>query len=672
MKRYHYILSPWALALMFCLASCTYEIDNPVIPAGPEADAYVFDDEMDQSVSPGDDFYRYVVGSWIDRTPYDDLQWQGTLATQARKGREWITGILNADSPDPVVADLFHRVATADADAASDIALLHAKTDAIAALTTREEVLTEMGRLMRQGYAPGLLTGFGGNAEALILSFFSAYFSEYDELGWWLEQMNYSAEESERLLTLADDFIWYDTQTDGYEKAPGTRHRSTSRRIKNLLYWTKAENVRKAIPYLKSKICTRSAAGTSAGELLIAGLGVDPEYIVLADEETEAVLENIEAYAASDEGLEQLKAVMQLAVIKRDAPYIAISTEEELADLLTYDYYPLIYQLNQLYVAQNVTDADRDNVTRMCEEFRSAFAERIRRIDWMNDATKHRALQKLQAMHILVGYPDRQDSRLILSPTPAKGSLYEELASLYEQFSILTFTYLPGSGQFDNVVTLWLSEEKTWDANARYYTNFNMINLFASNLIPPGCDSSLGEAYNYAVLGAATIGHEITHGFDVDGSYYDEMGRYTDWWSPTDRAAFEEKKQQLIDHFCFYEALPGRHLNGENTVNEDIADLGGLETALEILTNHCRQAGFSSEALDEETRVFLLSFAQAWKSNDSEKADFIDYLLNYDEHSPDKWRVNAQVNNLDVWYRLFNVTSTQYLYVAPSERVHIW
>ena len=128
----------------------------------------------------------------------------------------------------------------------------------------------------------------------------------------------------------------------------------------------------------------------------------------------------------------------------------------------------------------------------------------------------------------------------------------------------------------------------------------------------------------------------------------------------------------MADHFNVYEALPGRHLNGQSTADENIADLGGLETALDVITKRCRQAGFSDEALDEQTRTFLQSFAQAWKTNDSGNTTYIEWLLDYDEHSPDKWRVNAQVNNLDVWYRLYDVTPTQHLYVAPEKRVHIW
>ena len=158
----------------------------------------------------------------------------------------------------------------------------------------------------------------------------------------------------------------------------------------------------------------------------------------------------------------------------------------------------------------------------------------------------------------------------------------------------------------------------------------------------------------------------------MQGSHYDENGKLVDWWTPAEYSAYEEKRQQIADHFSVYEALPGRHLNGKNTADEDIADLGGLETALDIITNRCRHAGFSDEALNNQTRAFLQSYAQFWKTNDSDNAEYLEWQLESDEHSPDKWRINAQVNNLDVWYRLYDVTPTQHLYVAPEKRVHIW
>lgn len=676
MKRYSHILSLWTLVLMVGLASCTYEIDNPVIPIGPEADDYAFDDEMDKSVKPGDDFFDYVVGGWVKANPYKEYGWMGTFAEQAYNGNVWAESFLNADSPDPVVADLFRRRSTAFDDFEANVARLRAKTDAIAALTTREEVLTEYGNLLRQGYEPGFYTMFGGSREKIYMTFFAENYSENDQLDLWLLYFDFTMEETDRLLTLAADFFDKPLQNDGnQDRSANIRIRKTQKATKtrSLSYWSDPENVRKTIPYLRSKArsCSR-AEGQAASDLLIAAMGVDPEFFLLADKKTEEVLTKLEDLAATPEGLEKLKAVMQLGVVKRDGLFIDAMTKDDLIYVLSQKYYPMNYQLNQLYAEQKISADLRTYVSEMCEEFRSAFAERIRRLDWMGDATKQLALQKLQKTHFIVGATDRPDSRFILSPVATDGTLYEALVKLYEQFMELTFKYIPGSSGVDNVVTVELTEERMWESNARFYRSFNMVNIFGSNLLPPVCAPALGDAYNYGLLGASTIGHELTHGFDAIGSHYDSDGKLVDWWTPAEYAAYEEKRQQMADHFNVYEALPGRHLNGQGTADENIADLGGLETALDVITKRCRRAGFSDEALDEQTRAFLQSFAQAWKTNDSGNTTYIEWLLDYDEHSPDKWRVNAQVNNLDVWYRLYDVTPTQHLYVAPGKRVHVW
>ena len=676
MKRYSYILSLWTLALVVGLTSCTYDIDNPVIPVGPAADEYAFDDEMDKSVKPGDDFFDYVVGSWVKAYPYNEYGWMGTFAEQAYSGETWAGKSLNADCPDPVVADLFRRLSTANDDFDANVARMRAKTDAIAALATREEVLTEYGNLLRQGYEPGFYTMFGGNREKIFMTFFAENFSEDDNLDLWMNYLGFTDEETDRILTLAADFIdksqWND---DNQDRSANVRIRKTKKAAKtrSLSYWSDPENVRKTIPYLRSKARTRSRAeGQPTSDLLIAAMGVNPEFFLLADQKTEEVLSRLEELAATPEGLEKLKAVMQLAIIKRDGLFIDTITESDLVYVLMYKYYPMNYQLNQLYAEQMLTADLRNFVSEMCEEFRSAFAERIRRLDWMSDATKQTALQKLQKTHFIVGATDRPDSRFILSPVTTDGTLYEALVSLYEQFMILTFKYIPGTSGVDNVVTVELTEERMWESNARFYRSFNIVNIFGSNLIPPVCAPALGDAYNYGLLGASTIGHELTHGFDAIGSHYDGDGKLVDWWTPAEYSVYEEKRQQIADHFNVYEAVPGRHLNGQSTADENIADLGGLETALDVITNRCHRAGFRDEALDEQTRAFLQSFAQAWKTNDSDNAEYIEWLLDYGEHSPDKWRVNAQVNNLDVWYRLYDVTATQRLYVAPEKRVHIW
>lgn len=674
-----------AAATAIALTACNDIADSPVvIPPGPEPDNYAFEEDKDPGVLPGNDFYQHVLGSWLEAHSGPDAYWEGTFADQYYRGVEWLESVLGTDSPNPVVADLYQRARQSADEVEGNIAALHAKTDAIAALGTREEVLTEIGRMMYLGYEPMMYTYFGGNADELMLCFMALPYTASDELEYKLQDLGFSPEEIERLLLLAADFFDYPVNgTEADRSLPRNLRTAKTRRShtrpagvpatirSRRKHWNDPESARQAVPLLRAKTRTGGSDRKSAGELIVEGLGVDPQLVVLANEETEQLLTTIDTYADNAEGLEQLKAAMQLAVVMRDYYWVTAASEDYLTDIFVYDgYYPLIYQLNLLYVRQNISDEQIRYAATMGEEFRDAFADRLRRNNWLSEQTKARALEKLARLDFFFGCPDREDDRIIVQPHAAGGTLYEAMSDLYADFIHRIYDALPGSERTEDIHTMLLVEYLNWDAEATYVHDFNMTIIRASNLIEPVCDLTLGDAYNYAVLGATTLGHEMTHGFDGTGSNYDERGRLIEWWTEADRAAFNEKRQQMIDHMSQYEALPGLHLNGKATVDEDVADLGGLETALDIVRARCDSQGYSPEARDQQIRVFLQSFAEAWKTNDSDS--FVARQLESDVHSPWRWRVNGPINCLDDWYSLFGVTSGQQLYVPADKRVHIW
>ena len=648
------LLVPVALSFASCMND---SFDNPVIPSGPEADKYAYTDEMDLSVAPGDDFYQYVLGSWLDENPRSQVGPKGTMALQGELGVEWLKSIFHADSPDPAVALLYKLVENAASDLEANIASLQAKTDAIAALESREEVLKTMGQMVAKGYAPIIRTAMQGNRETMRLALGGELFNE-ETIRTQLQAMEYPEEEIENLITLCED-LFQTTPDDQAEKFTDMR------------YWFNPENVRKLIPYKEARARAATRGETAASDIILEAMGVDPAYVELTDDDAEMLFGQIEIMSGTPEGLEGLKAAMQLAMVSRDAPFIYLFDKDALVDFMKdgSSFHSLNYQLNKLYCESNLTAADRAYVANMCEEFRSTMAARINRLDWMSDITKSRALEKLQAVRFISGYEEWDDSFILPAPTSAK-TLYEAFDQLETQYQKLLLEKILGPSSPEKIFSYFALDWGSWEANAFYSPNYNYCNILASNLIPPICDLKLGDAYNYAVLGATTIGHELTHGFDSNGANYDGMGNLSDWWEPVDRAAFEEKQQQMIDHFNAYEAVPGHHLNGANTITENIADLGGLEMALEIITNLCQKKGYSPEAFDEQVRVLLMSFAYGWKSNADDK--YVMMQLVKDVHSPDRWRTNAQVNQIDKWYSLFHVTPDQKLYVAPEKRVKIW
>ena len=361
---------------------------------------------------------------------------------------------------------------------------------------------------------------------------------------------------------------------------------------------------------------------------------------------------------------------MKMAVIVRDADYILATKDIDLVNILNNDYLPLRYQLNKLYIEQNITPDAIAYVNDMCDQFRTTFANRLARLDWMGNATKQRALQKLAAVHFIVGAPKDWDAGLMLSPANMSGSAYDLLCAYQETFWPLALNNLVGQPQMDDIERCLFVHNSSWDANAFYTPGLNTVMLLASNLLYPITDRQQADEYNYAVIGATTIGHELTHGFDNTGSMFDENGQPFSMFTIADSLAYDKKMKQMISHFSSIKLTDNIYIDGEKTLGENIADLGGLEMAIEIIDNKGKEKGLNRVERQAHLKNLFLYFAQAWKSNRT--LEFQISQISEDVHSPEKYRVNGQVNNIDVWYDIFGVTSQDRMYIAPENRIHIW
>ena len=204
--------------------------------------------------------------------------------------------------------------------------------------------------------------------------------------------------------------------------------------------------------------------------------------------------------------------------------------------------------------------------------------------------------------------------------------------------------------------------------NAYYWPNTNGITFPAGILQPPFFDAKGDFASNYGSIGAV-IGHEITHGFDDEGSKFDALGNLKSWWSEADRAAFDERAEGLEKQFDSYE-VAGRNVNGKLTLGENIADLGGLQMAYDAFLSKLEDGG--TEVIEGYTpeQRFFIGYARSWR--ESMRPEFSLQLLVSDPHAPDLYRVNGIVRNLDVFYNTFEVDKNDALYLAPEHRVRIW
>jgi putative endopeptidase len=286
---------------------------------------------------------------------------------------------------------------------------------------------------------------------------------------------------------------------------------------------------------------------------------------------------------------------------------------------------------------------------------------RIERLDWMSPATKAKALEKLAAVSVKIGYPDkwRDYSTLKLTDDDLYGDVKRAIAFDWD------FRLGRLGGPVDR--SEWGMTPPT--INAYYNPLGNEIVFPAAILQPPFFDPDGDMAINYGGIGG-TIGHELTHGFDDSGRRYDATGKLTDWWSAEDSRKFEAEAAKFGKQYAAFEVLPGAKINPDNTMGENIADLGGLLLALDAY--HASLKGRPAPIIDGlsgDQRVFL-GWAQVWRGKTRD--DAMRRQLVSDPHSPERARVDVPVRNIDAFYESYGVKSGDRMFVAPAERVRIW
>ncbi len=317
--------------------------------------------------------------------------------------------------------------------------------------------------------------------------------------------------------------------------------------------------------------------------------------------------------------------------------------------------------LGQLYVRRHFPAESRKRMQELVANLMKAYEISIRQLPWMTAATREQALVKLGKITTKIGYPDvwRDFSKLEIRSDDLIGNLLRSRA----------FEHQRQIDRLDQPVdrSEWGMTPQT--VNAYYNPSLNEIVFPAAILQPPFFDATADDAVNYGGIGAV-IGHEISHGFDDEGSKYDGDGNLRNWWTDDDRKAFEALTSRLVAQYESYEALPGRKLNGRLTLGENIADLSGMAIAYKAYM--LSLAGRPSKTLDGYTpsQRYFLGWSQIWrrKYRDDEMAR----RLLIDPHSPSAFRANGPVTNLNAFYEAFDVKPGDKLYKAPQDRIQIW
>jgi putative endopeptidase len=318
------------------------------------------------------------------------------------------------------------------------------------------------------------------------------------------------------------------------------------------------------------------------------------------------------------------------------------------------------FGLGQLYTAKYFPPEAKAKIQDLVTNLKAAYRVRIEKLDWMGPETKKKALKKLDTYTIKVGYPDHQRdySKLVIRGDDLVGNV-KRCAQVDWDFY---------TGRFSAPVdrTDWGMTPQTNDA---YNGSLRDIVFPAGILQPPIFDADADPAINYGAAGGV-IGHELTHGFDDQGRKIDASGTLRDWWTKKDAETFQARAKMLGAQFSKYEPIPGVRVNGELTMGENIADLGGLTLALDAYRASLK--GQPSPVLDGYTgdQRVLLGWAQAWRGKVTD--DYVKKQVVSDPHSPRQFRVIGPARNTDAWYDAFKVQSGDKMFVAPEQRVRIW
>ena len=649
---------------------------------------------MDPAVAPGDDFYRYANGRWLAATeiPADQSNWgAGPMLVERTSGR--IRDLIQdaAKAPAPAGSDArlvgdFYRAYMDEAGIeARGLEPIKGRLERVEAIADRAELSRALGQSLLADVDP--INNTNLHTQHLIGLWVAQDFNQPDRNAAYLLQgglgmadRQYYLDPSPRMAAMRAAYqahVARVLQLAGIADAPAKAALvyGLERRIAEVhASRAESEDVLKAKnPWSRSELEIK-APGMDWDAFLKAGrLDAQPRFIVwqpaaIAGESRLVESEPLEAWKAylTYQAIDTVSEVLPRAFAEEHFAFYdhtvngAPQRPERWKLAVAAANAALPDAVGRLYVQRWFPARDREAVAAMARDIVAAFGRRIDRLTWMAPRTRARAKAKLTTLRIMVGYPDRwrDYSSLKIVPDDALRDAY--LGQRFELDRSLSKLAAPvDRGEW------WMSPQTV---NAVNLPIQNALNFPAAYLQPPYFDPSADPAANFGSMGA-TIGHEISHSFDDQGSQFDETGRMTDWWTPRDLAHFKSASASLARQFDAYRPFPDAAVNGRQTVSENIADLAGLAAAHDAWRQslHGRAPPVIGGLTGEQR--FFISYAQSWRRKFRE-ADLRRRLV-ADGHAPGEFRADT-VRNLDAWYAAFDVRPGRKLYLAPAGRVRMW
>ena len=643
---------------------------------------------LDQTANPRDDFYQYACGGWMKAHPLtDEYSRFGSFDQLAENNRTQIKSLIEElakqqAQPGSVaqkVGDLYNIAMDSTKLNADGVAPIKGYLDQLAAIEDRGVLSQKVATMHWDGFGPffGLYVGADEmNSSMNIAQLYQGGLS-LGEREYYLDNDDHTKE----IRAKFEEHVGKMFQLAGFTTDEAQKAAANVMKVETRL----AENSKSAVelrdPYANYNKITVAQLKKEVPEI---NWDVYFTTIGLKDLQDVNVGQMGEIKTVADllkkEDLNVLKSYLQWNVINAASSYLSDAFVAQ-----NFDFYGktlsgrkemqprwkravstvngvLGEAVGQMYTEKYFPAAAKERMTKLVANLQKALGERIQGLEWMSEETKVKALEKLAAFHVKIGYPDKWRD---YSNLEIKNDSYWDNIVRSNHFDYDKMIAKAGKPVDKDE---WLMTPQT--VNAYYNPTTNEICFPAAILQYPFFDMNADDACNYGAIGVV-IGHEMTHGFDDQGRQYDKDGNLKDWWTSEDAKNFKERAQVLVDYFNKIEVLPGLMANGELTLGENIADHGGLQVAYLALQKAMTEnpLGKDENGFTPEQRFFL-SYGNVWAGNIRDEQ--IRLQTKSDPHSLGRWRVNAALPHISMWYDAFGVKEGDALYLPVEKRASIW
>ena len=661
------------------------------MPASAQTSKGINTGYMNTSVKPGDDFYEYAIGGWRKAHPLDaEHARNGSFTDLDEMNQKRILGLINEYASKPQThGTLGQKIGTLYNLAMDSVRLnregaapLQPIIKKIAAISDRREYQLVAAQLDARGVGC-MMFGLGVGPD---MKDAANNLVGIGQGGLGLGERDYYLSDDAQVKAVREAYAKYLKQIlilAGNDEATAQRKADATMRIETRLAkaskgQVELRDVQANYHKMTYASLVKDFPGIDWGNLFLAQ-GFPPfSHIDVGQIEPIHEVEKILA----DEPLDDLKAYAEAHAVASQTSYLDDNFRKadfELSRVMSGVEQDrprwkratglvsgvLGEASGKLYVEKYFPASSNEMMIKLGKNLQTALSQRIAEATWMSAATKEQAQDKLANFIVKIGYPDKWKDYSALDISDSL-SLLENMANISE---FLSNEYIARKVNKPVDKTEWQMTPQT--VNAYYNPTTNEICFPAAILQPPFFDPDVDEAVNYGGIGGV-IGHEMSHGFDDQGSQFDKYGNQHDWWTAADKKNFEARTKVLADYFSTIEALPGKKINGKLTLGENIGDNGGLNIAFRALQNVLKANPSAAKTIDGFTpeQRFFLSWATVWEGN--ARPEFIDRQIKTDPHSPAEARVNAALPQIDAWYKAFNVKKGDKLFVDKKKRAHIW